>query len=95
VPIEPPIPNEVIYSPLTTQQIVERLDDQGFITGLVVIDLSSVIDGDLESFLDDLSERLVGSSLGMEIDYTPHSILTDGSIVMSVTLNPSMVLDIG
>jgi hypothetical protein len=92
VPEEPISPESVLQEPLTPEQILERQDDQGFVSGLILIDTGDMIDGDLESVLDLLSERLVGSPLGMEIEYEATGVL-DGSIVMRVTLDPAMVLE--
>lgn len=82
-----------LLSPLNAAEITERLDEHGHVSGIVAIDLTDLIDGDLESVLDLLSERLVGSTLGMEIDYSPVHVQDDGVLLMRVTLDPSMVLD--
>jgi hypothetical protein len=83
---------DVLHTPLTPEQIIARRDGDGFVSGLVLMETEEMINGDLESVLDTLSERLVNSSLGMEIDYQPAAVLDDGSIVMRVALNPAAVL---
>lgn len=83
----------VLTAPLAPAEIAARLDSDGMVSGLVAVDVSDLIDGDLEYVLDLLSERLVGSSLGMEIDYQPVHVQDSGALVMRVTLDPSMILD--
>jgi hypothetical protein len=87
-------PNSILYEPLNAEKILAQRDENGFISGLVLVDISDIIDGDLESLLDTVSEKLVGSPLGMEIEYKPVGAL-NGDIVMRVTLDPTMVLDAG
>jgi hypothetical protein len=89
-----PSPENVLRSPLTPKQIVEQRTNGGYVTGLVLLDTADMIDGDLESVLDTLSERLVGSSLGMDIAYEAVAV-QEGTLVMRVTLDPSMVLEVG
>jgi len=89
-----PLEEEVLHTPLTREQIVARQKENGFVTGRVLLDPEALIDGDLESFLDQLSERLVDSSLGMEINYEAVAV-SEGSIVFQVTLDPTMVLEVG
>lgn len=57
-----------LTEPLTIDQIREQAGDDNIVTGLVPFDMSELIDNDLEAILDLMSERLVGSSLGMQID---------------------------
>ena len=88
------LPEDFLHIPLTHEQIIERREEDGFITGRVLLDLEALIGADLESFLDQLSESLVGSSLGMDISYEAVAI-SEGSIVFQVTLDPTMVLEVG
>ena len=81
----------VLHEPLTPDQIRARMDDDGYVAGLVPMDLDDTTDG-LESTLDALSERLVGSGLLMDIDYRPVAVTRDGTIIVRVAGDPSMVL---
>ena len=83
---------DLINEPLTTAQISERLDSDGYVTGNVPVDASDLIDNDLEGVLDLLSEKLVGTTSGMNINYQPVAVLPDGTISMSVTLDPTLIL---
>lgn len=86
--------SDILEKPLTAAQIKERLDSDGFVTGRVLFDLDDAVHLDLDSFYDRLSERLVGSSLGMDIGSKVVGS-HEGSIVLEVSLDPSMVLETG
>lgn len=83
-----------LTSPLTQDEMTSRLDENGYITGLVLVDLSELIDNEFEETLDMLSERLTGSIRGMDINYNVVAVQDDGfSLIMKVSLDPSMILD--
>ena len=53
-----------------TMNVLKRLENQGDIRAIIEIELNTIIDGNLESFLDDLSERMTGSTAGLlDISY--------------------------
>lgn len=60
---------EYLTKPMTYEEIKENMDDNCFIKGNIVINLSEIIDNDFEGFLDIISNRLVGSPLLMDINY--------------------------
>lgn len=60
---------KVISEPLTVKEMKRRSDANGYLVGVVAIDLSDAIDNDLEGWLDILSEKLTGSPLLMDISY--------------------------
>lgn len=82
----------LLREPLDASTIRARLDEYGYVTGCVAVETDEMIEGDLESFLDLISERLVGSSLGMDLSYRAVGV-DDGDVVFEVTLDPSAVLD--
>jgi hypothetical protein len=88
----PSYPTDILYSPLTTKQIIERLDDQGYVTGLLVFDLPDLVAADDDYFTEEVSRRIVGSTTAEVIRYSPHSI-TPAGLVISVTLDPSAVIN--
>lgn len=57
-------------------------------TGLVEIDLSEVINTDLEGFLDIISERLIDSCLLSDINYTIVTAKPDNTLVLQVSGEP-------
>lgn len=62
---------KILDKPLSKRQIKAqaKLDPHGYVSGVVRVRLSDVIDRDLESFLDLLGDKLVGSALLMDIRY--------------------------
>ena len=60
----------------------------------IALDLDEVIGLDLEGFLDLISVRAVGNELLMDIDYRIIGIQPDGSLLLAVTGDSSMALDI-
>lgn len=60
---------EVLMQPFSTEEIMVKKDENNYIEGVIRIDLSDAIDNDSEGFLDLISEKLVNSSLLMDINY--------------------------
>jgi hypothetical protein len=75
----------ILETPLTAFEIGFRSDENGDVAGLVTIGLSDMIDGSNEDFLDLLGDRLIGSSLLMEIEYHAVSITEKHDLVMRVS----------
>ena len=61
----------VMQKPYTMEQMKEALrgENEGYIEGVVAVDLSDVIDNDLEGFLDLISYKMTGTELLMDINY--------------------------
>lgn len=61
----------VMQKPYTMEQMKEALrgEGEGYIEGVVAVDLSDVIDNDLEGFLDLISYKMTGTELLMDITY--------------------------
>lgn len=66
--------------------------DTGFITGRFEVDLSTIIECDLEQLLDMLSHRMIGSHLLTDIEYKAVDVTVDGAIVIDVEGDPEMEL---
>jgi hypothetical protein len=56
---------EILKKPLK----LKAADREGWLTGVIAVDLSEIIDLDLEQFLDLIAVRLSGSELLCDIDY--------------------------
>ena len=82
-----------LSTPLTTAEIAQKLDEHGLVSGLVGVFVGDIIDRELETFYDLMSESLIGSILGMQIDVEPVHVNSDGRIILRVTVDPSMHLD--
>lgn len=70
-----------------------KVDNDSFITTEVVLDISTLIDHDLEGVLDLLSLGATGTELLCDINYRPLSITPQGCIVFEVGGDISMILD--
>ncbi len=56
---------KVLDEPLTK----DAMDKDGWVKGVVAVDIGDIATGNYELFLDLLSERLVGNELLMDIQY--------------------------
>jgi len=56
-------------SPATEDQLYEAVAEGKYVTGVVEITPSDLVDADYEGLLDLLSERLVGNDLLMDVTY--------------------------
>lgn len=63
--------------PLTKEAVCRYKDDNNYIRGIVKVELSDMIENDLEGFLDLISEKLTGSPLLMDIGYEPVSVFEE------------------
>ncbi len=81
--------------PMTTAEMREAIKgkDNAYVTGVVLVDLSSVIDNDLEGFLDLISEKLCGSSLLMDVNYDVVGTVGKQGLLVEVTGDVSQVLE--
>jgi len=70
-----------------------EIDEHGYITTDVVLDISDMVHDGFERFLDLLSMSATDTELLMDISYKPTSVTAQGNIVFSVTGDVSMVLD--
>lgn len=88
----------VMDRPYTEDEIRERMDEDCYVTGRVMVSLSELIDNDLDSFLDLLGERLVDSPCLMDISYKAVGVTNidsgDTDIIIEVTGDVSEVIEI-
>ena len=64
--------------PVTKEAVCRYKDDNNYIRGIVKVELSDMIENDLDGFLDLISEKLTGSPLLMDIGYEPVSVSEEG-----------------
>ncbi len=60
------------------------VDDNMFVTARATICLSEVIEGNLETFLDEISEDAVGSALLEDISYRLVGFVDDATLLIEV-----------
>lgn len=64
-----PAKSLALDEPLTHDDVLKLADKNGYITGVVRVALSEVIENDIEGFLDILSERLLETDMLSELSY--------------------------
>ncbi len=90
---------EYLTKPLTKEEIKERMDETGYITGNVLVGTDDMIDNNIDEFLDIIAERLTGSPCLMEINYEVVGVVGKedkeraGLIIMEVRGDASEILD--
>ena len=82
-----------LLRPYTAEEIKVNKDSEGYVSGNVLIDLSDVIDRDLEGFLDLISTKLIANDLLMDTSYKAVGVTAEGALVIEVTGDPSEVLN--
>lgn len=60
---------EYLYGPLPEEVISANTDENGYIEGVIKLNLSDIINADYEQFLDTLSKALVENDLLMDPSY--------------------------
>lgn len=83
---------DVLTKPLSPTEIALRSDADGWVEGYIEMDPSDMVDGDLESHLDMIGERLVGSTLLMEPNIELVGI-ENGQIICKASGNASAAID--
>lgn len=85
----------IVRKPLNQKEIIERLEgDTTYITGIVPISLDCIIECNLDYFLDELSERLIGRSTLMDVNYKCVGVENDGlTLLIEVSGDVSNILE--
>lgn len=91
-------PNVPIESPLSPYELGARIDEDGYVAALAVLDLDEMVDHDAEQHNDTVSNTLVGSELLMDIGTTPERIATEKTtgarnVVFRITGDVTAVVD--
>lgn len=86
---------KALDKPLTLEEIQAKLEDNStYIKGKVNVGLNFVINNDLEGFLDELSEKLIGDVRLMDISYKVVGVSPDGNtLIVEVSGDVSQLLD--
>lgn len=77
---------------LTPKQMQEMMDTDGHITGIVAVDLSTIINDNIESLNDLVSEALTGTELLLDINYEIIGIQNRQTILLQVTGDATDIL---
>lgn len=79
------VQKEIKYleEPLTVEEMKERFEeDSKYVSGVVQISFADVISFDFESLLDLMAEKLTGSLLVQDINYSVVGALNDGDTIL-------------
>lgn len=86
-------PETVLQTPLSPYEIGMWVDEDGFVSGLSSIDFSELIENDVEGVNDLIGRDLVGSEILMEPTATPVRVEADGTLVVRLAGDASMIID--
>lgn len=75
---------KVLEKPLSLMEMLDLCNDELLLSGNILMDLSEFIDNDLEYVLDIMSERLTGTPLLTDINYTVISAEPENMLVVCV-----------
>lgn len=81
----------ILDEPLSAYELGARADDDGFVSGLAAMDMSELIDNDVDQHNDAIGEALVGSCLLMQPTATPVDI-QNGRIIMKLDGDASEII---
>jgi hypothetical protein len=57
---------EVLDKPMTAEQLKAVMDEHGYLTACVEMDFNDILTGDLDTFNDEVSEKITGSEVGLQ-----------------------------
>ena len=77
----------------SAEEIIASRDENNYVEGYVQVHVSTLIDNDLEGFLDIISEELIGSDLLMDINYEVVGVEEGNELIIKVTGDVSGVLE--
>lgn len=80
------VPN-YLTEPMPLMKQWRLCDEDGYLEGNILFDMSELITGEEEELLDLMSNRLVGDPLLSDISYKAIGIATDGSVIVNVRGN--------
>lgn len=82
-----PIPEPaVLNEPLDFEGLRTAMDDDGFVTARVYVDLDRAVEShDHDEWMDHLSRLVTGCDSMVEIEYKVVQLIPDGSLVLEVT----------
>lgn len=81
-----------LLQPLSMDELIEQQDVYGNVTDFVAVNLKDIIDGDFESFLNLLSEKMTGTCLLSDISYQTMGC-EEGMVIFEVKGNINMILE--
>lgn len=83
---------EFLTKPLTYNQMREMKDEDNKVEGIVLTSTTELIEGDRDQLLDTLSERLTGSTLLYDMDFTFLGQIDEENMMVKVSGNVTDIL---
>lgn len=76
---------EYLMEPFTDEEILKEKDENNYVSGVIAVPITNVIDADYEGFLDLISTKLVNSDCLMDIRYGVVGQTEDGDLLIEVS----------
>lgn len=83
----------ILTEPMTIEEIKKNRSEDNYVEGIVPISLDQVIHNDFETFLDIISNKLVGSILLMDVNYSVVGHQDEYTILLNVSGDASQIID--
>lgn len=88
-----PTTPEFLTKPLTYKQLRDMKDEDNKVKGIVLTSTTELIEGDRDQLLDTLSERLTGSTLLNDMDFTFLGQIDEENMMVEVSGNVIDILE--
>ena len=82
---------EYLLNPLSDEEIIKQVEENKTVRGVVLVDLSEIVDGGIENFFDVLTQKLIGGGSLYDIGYVVVGGF-DGSVLIEVSGKPDLTL---
>lgn len=83
---------DILKRPYTVEEMKAKADDKGYVSGNVEVDINEMINGDLDTFLDTVAEKLVNDIGLTDIKYEAVGVTNPTTIVFRVSGNISEIV---
>lgn len=77
----------------TMKQTKPHIEDDGLLYGVIEVEINDIIDRDLEQFLDFISEKLTGTEVLSDIQYSVVGHKMPDAILLEVSGDPHFLLE--
>lgn len=78
-------PMQIVQKPLTDEEIKEMVDEDNYISGVVIVSAYNMINGNYEDFLEGLSMKLINRPTLYEIQWEIVGHFDSGSVLIEVS----------
>lgn len=82
----------LILKPMTEKELRDNMDENGYIEADVIIGFHNILNVDMETFLDCISEAATGSPLLMDVAYQAIGIADKDNLIIRVRGDASEII---